>query len=211
MNARPSITGSVNENTYSTNSQREAPHDHNAIVSGTPALPLAHERKTNEPAAMHTEKYETQGPTTGNPARLPSSDQIPRHDSEPMDLDPPTLPSMAPTRPVAGLSHEQRAPTDQDMTGFDLSVWFERQYGVTFSTLLDSKQMAGIYVMYPGQSADTDVQADAQCDLLMAFLQKHTTQTYSSRQSKDWGTFTLMEPGVALVRSPIPDCLKLKY
>ncbi|PLB45263.1 hypothetical protein P170DRAFT_467809 [Aspergillus steynii IBT 23096] len=203
IESRPSIPGPVNEHPCPTKTQGEASNGRNAVVPEAPVLPLPQEPHTSDPALID-KPHEMQGPPTVNPTLSPST-RFSDGFGEPMDLDRPTPPWMAPPSTVADTDNEQRLSNDQETVGFDLIDWFKRQYGVTFSMLLDSKQTAGFYVMYPGHFGQVDAQSDAQCEILMAFLQKHTTQTYSSRQSKDWETFTLMERGVALFHENFVD------
>ncbi|KAI9038353.1 putative Chromo domain protein Chp1p [Aspergillus affinis] len=202
---RLSIHSPVNETPSSTNAQGKTPNHCNAKVPEAPALPLPHRSRL-----VGVEPHETQGASHVNPILSPSFDKFSDSFGEPMALDYPHPPPIGPASPVPSSDHEPSLPgTGQDAADFDLNIFFQKQYGVTFSMLLDSKQTAGFYVMYPGLSGNADQQCDEQCEILMAFLQKHTSQTYSSRQSKDWETFTLMERGVALFHENFVDFASL--
>ncbi|KAH8431926.1 putative Chromo domain protein Chp1p [Aspergillus melleus] len=196
---RLSIRSPVNETLSSTNAQGKAPDNFDAKVSEAPALP-------HRSSLIGVEPHETQGASLVNPILSPSSDKSSDSFGEPMEIDHPPPSPVGPASPVTDSDHEPSLPgTGQDAADFDLDKFFRKNYGVTFSMLLDSKQTAGFYVMYPGHSENADQQCAEQCQIVMEFLQKHTSQTYSSRQSKDWETFTLMERGVALFHENFVD------
>lgn len=209
IDSRPSISSPVHEQPHPSTAQGKAPNDSKAAIP-EPALPLPRDLNTNHPPKfIDVEPHERQDQSDVNLVLSPS-DKVSDGFGELMDIHHPAPPPMASDSAVSGSRSRQNLPTAQNTTGIDLDAWFEEQYGVTFSMLHPSKDRAVFYVMYPGQSGDSEQQCDAQCDVLMAFLQKHTSQTYSSRQFKDWETFTLMERGVALVGCVISDCWHLR-
>ncbi|THC94584.1 hypothetical protein EYZ11_005944 [Aspergillus tanneri] len=181
---------------------QDGANDHDDTISvEVPNPPFPQEQTSHNQSTIETERNEAQEASHIEGPSLPTAENASVDIGEPMDLDQPAQLPLT----TSGPTNEESTPPGLSASDFDLDAWFDVQYGVTFETLLDSKKTAGFYVMYPGDSGNPDKQCNEQCEILMVFLQKHTTQTYSSHQPKDWETLILMERGVALFHESFTD------